>query len=63
MSEGQITYNPTDAHNVLVLIDGQKAGAIRKVPAGFQYFPKGRKVGGKIFGSVSAVQRSLEGDD
>ena len=58
-----ISYNPTDANNVLVLIDGQKAGAIRKVPAGFQYFPKGRKVGGKIFTSMVAVKLSLEGEE
>ena len=42
-----------------VRIDGRICGEIRKVPDGFQYFPKGTKIGGDIFPSVKAVQKSL----
>lgn len=42
-----------------VQLDGEFCGEIRKVPGGYQYFPKGIKSGGEIFGSVAEVQGSL----
>lgn len=44
-----------------VRLDGRICGEIRKVEGGFQYFPKGEKVGGEVFATVTAVQRSLRG--
>ena len=37
----------------------RRAGEIRKVKGGYQYFPKGEREGGEIFASVVAVQKSL----
>lgn len=45
-----------------VRLDGKICGEIRKVDAGYQYFPKGQKIGGDIFSTVSEVQKSLRGD-
>lgn len=42
-----------------VRLDGNYVGDICKVEGGFQYFPKGCKIGGEILNSVSMVQRSL----
>jgi len=38
---------------------GRICGEIRKVDGGFSYFPKGQKVGGDVFKTVSDVQKSL----
>ena len=43
-----------------VSLDGKIVGEIRKVPTGYQYFPKGQKTGGEIFTTVTKVQKSLE---
>jgi hypothetical protein len=37
-----------------------RIGTIRIAEGGWRYFPKGSKVGGEIFTTVSAVKRSLE---
>ena len=42
-----------------VRLDGRIIGEICKVEGGYQYFPKGQKVGGNIFPSIDDVQRSL----
>lgn len=48
---------------LLVRLDGKVCGEIRKVEGGYQYFPKGYKnVGGKIFSTVTLVQKSLTDD-
>lgn len=47
---------------LLVRLDGRICGEIRNVEGGYQYFPKGSKVGGEIMESVSAVQKSLVED-
>lgn len=43
-------------------IDGRACGEIRKVDGGYQYFPKGSKIGGDVFKTVALVQESLSGD-
>jgi len=45
-----------------VRLDGVVCGQIIKVTGGFQYFPKGSKIGGDIFKNVGLVQLSLEAD-
>lgn len=42
-----------------VRLNGRICGEIRKVRGGFQYFPKGQKIGGDIYQTVTDVQRSL----
>ena len=42
-----------------VRLDGRICGEIRKVDGGYQYFPKGQKVGGEIFGSIGLVQKRV----
>lgn len=42
-----------------VRCDGRVCGEIRKVSGGFSCFPKGQKVGGEVFPTVAAVQRSM----
>lgn len=49
-------FNP----NIDVYLDGKKTGRIKKVPTGYQYFPKGQKVGGEIFFKLEDCKRSLE---
>lgn len=46
-----------------VRCDGKICGEIRKVKNGFQYFPKGQKLGGRIFDSITEVQNSLQEDN
>ncbi len=45
-----------------VRLDGRIIGEICKVKGGYQYFPKGQKIGGEVFVAVTLVQRSLEED-
>lgn len=51
-------YNKTDALGVY--LDGIRIGEIRVVSGGFQYFPRGQKIGGDIFPTLAEVKRSLE---
>lgn len=46
--------------NVKVYLDGVHVGNIKRVPAGYQYWPKGRKKGGEVYATLSLVQHSLE---
>lgn len=41
-------------------LDGKICGEIRKVIGGYQYFPKGQKIGGNIFKTITEVQKSLD---
>lgn len=50
---------PCSKEPLKVSIDGRICGEIRKVADGYQYFPKGQKLGGEVLSSVKAVQRSL----
>lgn len=52
---------PCSSEPLLVRINGQICGEIRKVGDGFQYFPKGQKTGGRVFPTVEHVQFSLMG--
>lgn len=45
-----------------VRLDNRICGEIRQVKDGYQYFPKGSKVGGPILRTVSAIQSSLVAD-
>lgn len=45
---------------IKVYLAGKKAGEIRKVKTGWQYFPKGSKNGGDVFPSKLEAKRSLE---
>lgn len=53
---------PCSKEPLKVRSNGRICGEIRKVPGGFQYFPKGQKTGGDIFPTVGAVQMSLSSD-
>lgn len=46
----------------IVKLDGKIVGEIRKATEGFQYFPKGQKVGGAIWPSLAGCKRDIEGD-
>ena len=46
----------------LVFLDGKLVGAIKKVEGGWQYFPKGDKIGGEIFKKISECEDSLENE-
>ncbi|CAB3784578.1 hypothetical protein [Pararobbsia alpina] len=54
-----ITYQ-ADEFKTDVRLDGKKIGEIRKVPDGFQYFPKGQKKGGFIYSTQDNCRKSLE---
>jgi len=43
-----------------VLLDDKLVGEIRPVNGGWQYFPKGSKIGGDVFKRLPDCQRSLE---
>lgn len=53
---------PTIKTPMKVRLEGRICGEIRRVNGGFQYFPKGGKVGGKVFESVGKVKWSLSND-
>ena len=48
-------------YKIQVKLDGKMIGEIRQVSGGYQYFPKGQKIGGAVYGSIEAVKRSLHG--
>jgi hypothetical protein len=48
---------------VIVLLDGKVVGEIRKDEDGHRYYPKGRKVGGESFATLTACKLSLEDND
>ena len=52
--------SPCSKEPLRVRLDGRTCGEIRKVDGGFQYFPKGAKVGGEVMPSIDLVQRSLQ---
>lgn len=54
------TKGRLDKSNVTVKLKKRKIGEIRKVAGGWQYFPKGQKLGGEIFPAFHRVQKSLE---
>jgi len=56
-----LKYTHKPSGKIKVLLDGRVVGEIRKVNGGYQYFPKGQKVGGEVFQSWGQVQRSLSG--
>ena len=43
-----------------VLLDGKQVGKIKPVVGGWQYYPKGSKVGGEVFPRLKKCQESLE---
>ena len=45
-----------------VYLDQRKVGVIIRVEKGWQYVPKGSKVGGDVFATIKKVIKSLEGD-
>lgn len=45
-----------------VRLEGKIIGEIRTLANGFQYFPKGRRTGGEVFGDLKAIKQSLIGD-
>jgi hypothetical protein len=55
-----ITYKRKN-QNFNVYVENKLVGIIKEVPKKqYQYFPKGSKLGGKIFNSVEQVKQSLE---
>ena len=51
---------PCTKEPLKVRLDGRICGEIRKVDNSFQYFPKGKKIGGDIFPTITQVQKSLK---
>lgn len=51
---------PCSEKPLKVRLDGRICGEIRKVNTGFQYFPKGQKIGGDVFPTLIEVQKSLQ---
>lgn len=47
---------------ISVSLDNKIIGLIKQVEGGYQYFPKGKKIGGEIFKTVREVKNSLEND-
>jgi hypothetical protein len=45
---------------VKVKLEGQIIGTINPVEGGWQYVPRGRKHGGKVFPTINEVQESLK---
>lgn len=56
-----ITYNEI-LGGIAVLLDRKRVGIIQRVGDGWQYQPKGAKVGGEILPTVSAVKQSIEAE-
>lgn len=62
-ADGRLEYRYTEGQRyapVKVRLDGKHCGEIRPVEGGWQYFPKGQRIGGDVLPTISAVQRSLE---
>lgn len=57
-----ITYDYSKSNQIIVKLDRKIVGTIKKVDAGWQYFPKGKKTGGEIFRTYQLVQKSLEAE-
>lgn len=57
-----ITYKEIENANIAVYLDKKRAGTIKKVAGGFQYFPKGGKNGGDVLLTLQAVKASLEAE-
>lgn len=47
---------------IKVKMDGKHIGDIRPVDRGYAFFPKGSKISGDVFPTISAVERSLEAE-
>lgn len=47
-----------------VYVDGKKSGEIQgaKYAPGFQYFPNGKKSGGKVFPNIQQLKNDLENE-
>lgn len=58
-----ITYEKKSSSEITVKIFKKVAGTIKTVIGGFQYFPKGAKIGSEIFENLKALKASLESDD
>lgn len=58
-TEGKVGDRDTP---IPVRIDGKRVGTIEPVDGGWQYFPKGSKIGGEILPTINAVQKSLESE-
>ncbi len=57
MANSRFTY----LHAVTVKLDGRAVGTIRELEeGGWQYFPKGSRKGGTIFGTLAQCRLSLE---
>jgi len=61
MSRFEYLYK-AEGNPVKVKLDGRVIGEIRRVPEGWQYYPKGRKNGGDVFSSYARVKQSIEAD-
>jgi hypothetical protein len=46
---------------IKVKLDGKICGNIKKSSKGYQYFPKGSKIGGKIYSNLTEIKNILEG--
>ncbi len=61
----KITYDWISPKIILVYLDGKHVGYIKdvgKTKHGWQYYSKGKKEGGEIFGSLQKCKQSLEGE-
>jgi len=52
----RITYKT----ETTVILDGKAVGKIKELDGGYQYFPKGSKVGGEVFTHLRLCKDSLE---
>lgn len=58
-----ITYQTNFSGGIItVLLNDKIAGTIRQAEDGYQYFPKGKKIGGEIFKTIKQTKESLEND-
>jgi hypothetical protein len=57
---GLITYSTDIASKIAVYLDGRRVGIITKKWDGWHYQPKGTKLFGKAFPTLTDCKRSLE---
>lgn len=51
--------NITFDKDLKVKLDGKYVGDIKPVNGGYQYFPKGRNIGGDVYPSIDLCKKSL----
>lgn len=62
MSEEIFEYfiTPHFTTPIKVKMSGRHIGDIKQAIGGYQYFPKGQKIGGEIYPTIKEVKQSLE---